>query len=187
VEQIRTQSKLKRKKKTMQAMKEEHMLKTQLETPRIEDCQSLLLAGLQQTYSMSKPNDLGQQWQHFVPQIPKLPGKGGMVAYGAIFHPAGSDNFAYLTCVEITDSAKVPSGFSVANIPQQKYAIFSHPGHVSEIKKTIGEIWEHWLPSSGYRRAGDKPGSVTMLERYGEGFDPKTGMGDIELWVPVKN
>jgi AraC family transcriptional regulator len=171
----------------MQAMKEEHMLKTQLETPRIEDCQSLLLAGLQQTYSMSKPNDLGQQWQHFVPQIPKLPGKGGMVAYGAIFHPAGSDNFAYLTCVEITDSAKVPSGFSVANIPQQKYAIFSHPGHVSEIKKTIGEIWEHWLPSSGYCRAGDKPGSVTMLERYGEGFDPKTGMGDIELWVPVKN
>jgi hypothetical protein len=25
-----------------------------------------------------------------------------------------------------------------------------------------------------------------MLERYGEGFDPRTGTGDIEIWIPPK-
>jgi predicted transcriptional regulator YdeE len=25
-----------------------------------------------------------------------------------------------------------------------------------------------------------------MLERYGEGFDPRTGSGDIEIWTPIK-
>jgi len=25
-----------------------------------------------------------------------------------------------------------------------------------------------------------------MLERYGEGFDPQTGSGDIEIWTPIK-
>jgi predicted transcriptional regulator YdeE len=26
-----------------------------------------------------------------------------------------------------------------------------------------------------------------MLERYGEGFDPQTMSGDIELWIPIEN
>jgi predicted transcriptional regulator YdeE len=25
-----------------------------------------------------------------------------------------------------------------------------------------------------------------FLERYGEAFDPRTGMGDVEVWVPVE-
>ena len=163
------------------------MLKTKLANPRIEMGRPLLLAGLQQTYSMKTANDLSQQWQRFVPQIPNLPGKGGRVAYGVIFHALGAENFAYLTAVEISDSAGLSCEFSSVGIPAQPYAIFSHPGHVSEIKGTIGEIWDSWLPTSGFSAIGDKPGAVTMIERYGEGFDPKTGTGDIELWIPIRN
>jgi len=162
------------------------MFKAKLAGPRIETGRPLLLAGLQQTYSMKTANDLSQQWQRFVPQIPKLPGKGGMVAYGVIFHASGAENFAYLTAVEVSDSTELSCEFSSINIPAQLYAIFSHAGHVSEIKDTIREIWDGWLPTSGFSPAGNKPGAVTMMERYGEGFDPKIGAGDIELWIPVR-
>jgi AraC family transcriptional regulator len=171
----------------MNPSKERNMLKTKLADPRIETSRPLFLAGFQQTYSMKAANDLSQQWQRFVLQVPKLPGKGGRVAYGVIFHVSGAENFAYLTAIEISDSIGLSCEFSSISIPAQQYAIFLHTGHVSEIKDTIREIWDQWLPSSGYSATGNKPGSVTMIERYGEGFDPKTGMGDIELWIPVRN
>ena len=163
------------------------MLKTQLAAPRIEVGKPLLLGGLRQTYSMSAANDLSQQWQRFVPHMAKLSSNNSKVAYGAVFHASGADNFDYLTAVEISGPEKAPAEFSSVSIPAQRYAIFPHPGNVSEIKSTIREIWEHWMPSSGYRRAADDAGSVSMLERYGEGFDPKTGTGDMELWIPIKN
>jgi AraC family transcriptional regulator len=42
-----------------------------------------------------------------------------------------------------------------------------------------------WLPTSGHERAKAQ-GPPDFFERYGEGFDPQTGYGDIEVWVPVK-
>ncbi len=160
------------------------MLKTQLEAPRIEIGKPLTLAGTKRTYSMGVNSDLSQQWQKFVPQIPKLPGKGGMVAYGVIFHANGADKFDYITAVEVADSARISGDFVKVAIPSQQYAVFSHPGHVSQIKTTMREIWENWLPASGYRSAG---AAVSAIERYGEKFDPKTGTGDVEIWLPIKN
>jgi AraC family transcriptional regulator len=50
----------------------------------------------------------------------------------------------------------------------------------------MNAIWQDWLPSSGYE-VPDPSGDVPdMLECYGENFNPQTGMGDIEVWVPVK-
>jgi AraC family transcriptional regulator len=30
------------------------------------------------------------------------------------------------------------------------------------------------------------PEPAPMLERYGDAFDPRTGNGGLEIWVPVK-
>ena len=29
-------------------------------------------------------------------------------------------------------------------------------------------------------------GQPNLIERYGPGFNPKSGTGDIELWLPIK-
>ena len=65
--------------------------------------------------------------------------------------------------------------------PKQKYAVFTHRDHISTIRRTVNTIWNHWLPASGLK-AADAPN----FERYDENFDPLTGDGGLEIWMPVK-
>ncbi len=54
--------------------------------------------------------------------------------------------------------------------------------HISTIRRTVGTIWNEWLPASKLCVA-DAPN----FERYDEKFDPATGNGGLEIWVPVKD
>jgi AraC family transcriptional regulator len=59
--------------------------------------------------------------------------------------------------------------------------VFTHRKHFSSIPKTIEAIWNKWLPNSGYT-----PAESPSFERYTEEYDPKTGTGGTEIWVPIK-
>jgi AraC family transcriptional regulator len=59
--------------------------------------------------------------------------------------------------------------------------VFTHSEHISTIRRTVGTIWNHWLPKSGMK-AADAPN----FERYDETFDSVTGNGGLEIWVPVR-
>ena len=48
-------------------------------------------------------------------------------------------------------------------------------------------IWNEWLPESGLEVAPAQKGMPDFFERYGEDFDPRTGYGDVEVWVPIKS
>jgi len=56
-----------------------------------------------------------------------------------------------------------------------------HREHISTIRTTWSTVWNKWLPESGYEVV-DAPD----FERYGEEFDPKTGTGGLEIWIPVQ-
>jgi hypothetical protein len=74
---------------------------------------------------------------------------------------------------------------SFANIPAQKYAVFSHREHVSKMYQTLDAI-DKWFPGSGLEVASETAQAPTFFERYSEEFDPRTGMGGMEVWVPIK-
>jgi predicted transcriptional regulator YdeE len=42
-----------------------------------------------------------------------------------------------------------------------------------------------WLPESRHKAARAAAGAPDFFERYGEGFDPQLGMGDVEVWIPM--
>src|SRR6266568_4454648 len=73
---------------------------------------------------------------------------------------------------------------SVANFPDRigpvAYGVCCHADHISTIRRTVNTIWNHWLPASGLK-AADAPN----FERYDENFDPLTGNGGLEIWIPV--
>jgi len=52
--------------------------------------------------------------------------------------------------------------------------------------KAIEWILHTWLPGSGERRAPGFAGGVELVEWYGPAFDPETGYGDVEIWVPLE-
>ena len=117
----------------------------------------------------------------FHQKVDEIPARVGKVAYGVCCNGDDCGNFDYIAGVEVADFSDLPREFSRVRIPEQKYAVFTHAEHISTIRRTINTIWNHWLPISGMK-AADAP----SFERYDEKFDPATGNGGLEIWVPVK-
>jgi AraC family transcriptional regulator len=146
--------------------------------PRIVNEDTLLIAGLGRTHRGSNAA-MPAQWQDFAPHIGSVPGQRGNVAYGVLYNDA-EGSIDYLTGVQVDDFAALPADFAHLRIPARRYAVFSHPGHVSTIGDTWTTIWSDWFANSGQESA-DAP----MFERYPETFDGRTGNGGFEIWIPL--
>jgi AraC family transcriptional regulator len=154
-----------------------------LEPPRFETLPSMLFAGLQETYAYGGNAAIPSLWQKFNAHFGHIAGQIGNVAYGICTHIEGeTEKFRYMAAVGIADAGELPEGFSTLKIPAQRYAVFTHRGHVSGIPATMHKIFGTWWPTSGLEH-GDLP---DMFERYDERFDPYTGMGVAEIWLPVR-
>ena len=152
-----------------------------LAPPRFETGKPLLVAGIGERYSCESGAAIPGQWQRFHQSVDHIPGRIGKVAYGVCCNGDDSGNFDYIAGVEVSDFSDLPREFSSIRIPVQKYAVFTHRDHISTIRRTINTIWNHWLPASGLK-AADAP----SFERYDENFDPLTGNGGLEIWIPVR-
>ncbi|MCA6111978.1 AraC family transcriptional regulator [Bradyrhizobium cenepequi] len=155
-----------------------------LNPPRIATGKAFLVAGVGERYNHGDCGGgagIPSQWQRFHQTVDHIPGRIGNVAYGVCCNGDDAGNFDYIAGVEVSDFSDLPREFSRVRIPEQKYAVFTHGEHISTIRRTVNTIWNHWLPASGMK-AADAPN----FERYDEKFDPATGNGGLEIWVPVK-
>jgi AraC family transcriptional regulator len=152
-----------------------------LQAPRFTISKPLLIAGVGERYNCEGGAAIPGQWQRFHQSVDNIPGRVGKVAYGVCCNGDDAGNFDYIAGVEVSDFSDLPREFSRVRIPEQKYAVFTHSDHISTIRRTVNTIWNHWLPASGLK-AADAPN----FERYDENFDPLTGNGGLEIWVPVK-
>ena len=153
-----------------------------LQPPRFETSKPLLVAGLGERYNQR------ERRRHSRPVAAlssirgrTFPAGSGKLAYGVCCNGDDAGNFDYIAGVEVSDFSDLPREFASVRIPEQRYAVFTHRDHISTIRRTINTIWNHWLPASGLK-AADAPN----FERYDEKFDPLTGNGGLEIWVPVK-
>ena len=152
-----------------------------LPAPRFETGKPLLVAGIGERYNHENGAGIPGQWQRFNQSVENIPGRVGQVAYGVCCNGDDAGNFDYISGVEVSDFSDLPREFSRVRIPEAKYAVFTHRDHISTIRRTINTIWNHWLPASGFKIA-DAPN----FERYGDKFDPLTGNGGLEIWVPIR-
>lgn len=153
-----------------------------LEPPRFENGKALLIAGLGERYTCESSAAIPAQWQRFVPHLGNIPGQVGRAAYGVNYNGDDAGTFDYLCGVEVTDFSRLPAHLSRVRIPPHRYAVFFHRDHISAIRRTWNTIWTQWLPESGHK-AADAP----LFERYGENFDGASGMGGVEIWVPIED
>ncbi len=149
--------------------------------PRFEAGKAMLVAGIGDRFNHDNGAGIPGLWQRFHQYVQSFPGRIGPVAYGVCTNGDDAGNFDYIAGVEVADFSDLPREFSRVRIPEQRYAVFSHTDHISTIRRTISSIWNHWLPSSGHKLA-DAP----SFERYDDKFDPVSGNGGLEIWVPIK-
>jgi len=151
-----------------------------LTPPRIEQRPALLIAGLSERYSQDNAG-MPAQWQRFGPWLGHVPGQIGDVAWGVCYNGDGKGNIDYMAGVEVSDFDDLPAELARLRVADQTYAIFTHAEHISTIQRTWAAIFSQWLPNSG-RQHADAP----ELERYDERFDPQTGNGGFQIWIPLK-
>jgi predicted transcriptional regulator YdeE len=148
---------------------------------RFEQGKDLLLAGLRERYTSKTRSDIPRQWERFAPMIGRVPGQVGRVSYGVCSSASSSAQFEYLSAVEVKESRNLPSELGTLRLPAREYAVFIHPDHVGSIASTIDKIWNDWVPQAGLKVA-----AAPWFERYSEEFDPKTGRGGMEIWIPLE-
>ena len=165
----------------VEAITMDQSVKETLSSPRFVDGKPLLLVGMSEHYSCESSAGVPAQWQKFLPHFPNVPGQLDRKAYGAMYHFDDEGNFDYLCGVEVADFSRVPEDWATLRLPAAKYAVFTHPEHISTIRRTWATIWDSWLPSSGHEVA-DAP----HFELYDESFNSQTGMGGVEIWIPLR-
>lgn len=164
----------------MEAMPMDEGLDVAVAPPRFEQGPVLLIAGLGARYSFETNGGIPAQWQDFVAMLP-LPGQVGRTAYGVCCNADGTGQFDYIAGVEVQDFARLPAELARIRLAARRYAVFTHAGHVSGMRATVHSIWNRYLPASGLVVA-DAPD----FERYGPAFDGRTGLGGVEIWIPVQ-
>jgi AraC family transcriptional regulator len=150
-----------------------------LETPRLERLHDLNLIGISRHYPFESVAEIPNQWQSYVPLIPQAISDPSPVTYGAIYNGA-DESFGYLSGVELPRGKSAPQNMVSLLLAAQSYLVFRHPGHVATLRDTCSAIWTDWLPASG-RSVVEAP----WFERYGDEFDPVTGNGGLEIWIPI--
>jgi len=158
-----------------------HSVLEDIEQPRFESRKAFLVAGLSVRYDYETCGaGIPAQWQRFGPHIGNVPGQIGSDAYGVRYNSDDS-GLDYLCGVEVGEFSKLSPELSRVRVPANRYAVFTHRGHISAIRSTWATIWNKWLPKSGHQIA-DAPD----FERYDSRFDARTGSGEVEIWVPLK-
>jgi len=158
----------------------EKKLENALQPPRFVDGRPMLIAGIGQRFAYDNMDGMPALWQRLQPHLGHIPNEVAGVAYGVVTS-SDAEGFDYVAGVEVTAFGDLDPGFAKVSIPARHYAVFSHNDHISAIRTTMRAIWSDWLPRSG-RQIEESP----TLERYGPEFDPRTGNGGLEVWLPLK-
>jgi AraC family transcriptional regulator len=153
----------------------------ELEPPRKETGRTLLIAGHAQRYRFETIAGIPAQWQRFAPHIGNIEGQIGRIAYGVCHNSDSAGSFEYLCGVEVAGFGELSDDVARLRIPERTYLVFAHREHISAIGQTWSAIMNKYLPESGLEVA-DAPD----FERYGEDFNPQTGTGLVEIWIPIK-
>jgi AraC family transcriptional regulator len=139
---------------------------------RLVDAPAMRLAGFADAYPPERlAARLPLQWARLMGASP-IAGQVSDIGYGIrIPRPDASGLIHYIAAVEVAPDAPLDGEMTEVRIPPARYQVIDGFDHVSELRSA----WTRIACSA----------AVPAFERFGEGFDPMMGRGDMSLWVPV--
>jgi AraC family transcriptional regulator len=161
--------------------------------PRLERHEQITLAGLKRHHSHRLPmtqigRAITRQWHEFLAMSRGVPGLSAGLVYGVCEKVLdGAEGIDYFAGVPFAGQLKLPEGFTTLPLPPALYAVFQHREHVAKLYDTYRLLFGTVLPGAGLKPADGPPGVPEWVERYGEGFDPETGLGGLEVLIPIED
>lgn len=148
--------------------------------PRIVDEESLLFVGSSEHIRFDRRQDIAGHWARFMTdRFDAIEHTDGSAPVGVVSQSA-EDGIDYMCAVSVRTVGLPPKGCTTLRVDTARYAVFTHARHVAHIGDTYRAIWDEWLPASDFA-----PMNAPSLERHKESFDPGTGLGGVDLWIPV--
>lgn len=164
-----------------EAAKMKGMTMTLLNEPKVETLARRSFAGPVQRYTMQTRSGIPAQWVAYNAAGERVPGAGLAAYYGLSFgYDEVTGSFDYLCGQEVGLGTGLPAGFGSVTI-EGVYARFATVGHISTMQAVWEEVYGVWLMKPEYR-----PRHGASVEYYPPAFDPMTGAGGFEVWVPVE-
>lgn len=148
--------------------------------PAIVRSDAVLAVGMTERISYESTIRIAGLWQRFVPYMEGIPFKAERMPIGVAQPADDGGEFAYLCALEVTRFGDTAKELTQLTIPARTYAVFQHRTHVSGLDDTYLAIWNELLPDLALPVA-DAP----IIERHNPAFDPATGEGGVEIWIPV--
>jgi len=152
--------------------------------PRIVRLPAFHIVGMAGRFTPATTSHIPLLWERFVPCMDRIPYRRRSHTLGVCVDADPStieqDGFTYVAGVEVERIGAVPEGLMALTVPANAYAVFTHTGHIAHFPDTVKQVWGRWLPASRYRHV-----PAPDLEWYDEQWNPETGEGEIDIYVPV--
>lgn len=164
-----------------------------LEGPRIERRGGLMIVGIRRHYTLAHDlahimQSVSRQWHSFRPYLATLRKKEYRDAYGICLKIAEGDaGFDYMCGTIVMPGEDIPAEFTTLSLPPQRYAVFRHLGHSSQLPNTYYTIFGKLLPEADLTPADHGGRTPEFLERFDRFYDFKTETGGPEILVPLKD
>ncbi len=149
--------------------------------PRFAEGETIRAVGLPERHSFKDKTAIPGQWQRFMARFSEIENVLPGIPIGISANVDEEGDFDYLCAAEVSAFGRKPREFVQLTIPVRRYAVLEHSGHISDLARTYEALWDLWLPSLGLVVA-DAP----SLERHKATFDPRTGSGGVDLWIPIE-
>ena len=126
----------------------------------------------------SKLNTL---WGSFLPRVGEIAAARVGSAYGLIQPISAQDEeLEYVAAVEIAGGSELPDGMLRVELPETRYATFTHRGHLQRLDQTVSYIYSSWLARSGLRHTYGAD-----VETYGPGYRHESDDSEVLYSIPV--
>lgn len=153
--------------------------------PTFQTLDAITLCGVARTFTGATRHQIPDLWMEAVPKIFALEGRQGDTTYGACIGmntKEGDDyGFVYMAAVEVGPTAAEVEGMTTVVAPAGRYAVYTFDDHISKFSEFVDAVWRDLFPTSGLTRR-----SAPDFERYDERWDPETGMGPVDYFIPVE-
>lgn len=151
--------------------------------PKFTEKKGFKVAGLKYVGKNPQP-DIGLLWDKFVPRMDEPKNRiNPHTSYGVCYDMDAEGNIYYIAGVEVSDFDNLPEGFDTVEIPDNKYAVFTHKGSIANFPETIGYVYGKWVNDPANNKKFDAPDFELYDERF-KGGD--TEDSECDLYVAVK-